>query len=253
MAGAFDERIALTAPNGSGTLGTAAARLYKDGNESLARITSKYGYWFHQRLATFASDVNRLPFDQHSLIALVGPRAFFNTTAADHLWENPDGTQHTYLAAKEVYKFLDAAGKAGIHYRLGVHNHLSEDWFAMVDFADKGLYGRTVTTDLEMLPYPIPSGIRSWSAPSNSSPTRVPQVKISSIVTTLPGGRLKLELSDGPYSIKVFSLGGERVFSEDNVLQESVQWAKRGLTNGIYIINIQGQKNTWKQSVFLKL
>ncbi len=249
LAGAFDERIALTAPNGSGTLGTAAARLYQEGNESVARITTKYGYWFHPRLAKFGLDVRRLPFDQHSLIALVAPRAFFNTTAADHLWENPDGTQQTYLAAREVYKFLNASDKAGIHYRPGTHNHSHEDWFAMVDFADKVLYGLPVTTDLEMLPYPIQSGIRSWSAPSTGSLSPGFQVNPSPVLIK-PRGQLQL-LSGEPHSIAVFSLDGKRIFSGDNVLKGSVQWAKAGLSNGIYIIRIEGKNDIWRQRVLL--
>src|SRR5437763_1806467 len=79
IAGAFDERFALVAPAGSGCGGTGAFRFngkVRGGKEGLEEATAHFPQWFNPRLATFAGRVEKLPFDQNWLIALVAPRAF---------------------------------------------------------------------------------------------------------------------------------------------------------------------------------
>ena len=63
------------------------------------------------------------------------------TDAVGDLWANPYGTQVTQTAAKEVFDFLGAGDKTGMHFREGGHAQNEEDWLALVDFADKVFYG----------------------------------------------------------------------------------------------------------------
>ena len=85
VAGAFDERFALTAPAGSGCGGTGAYRFNgkgRGGREGLEDATKNFPQWFGPRLHEFAGQVKKLPFDQHWLMALIAPRLFI---AADGL------------------------------------------------------------------------------------------------------------------------------------------------------------------------
>ena len=77
VAGAFDERFALTAPAGSGCGGTGAYRFNgkgRGGKEGLEDATRNFPQWFGPHLHEFAGQVQKLPFDQHWLMALIAPR-----------------------------------------------------------------------------------------------------------------------------------------------------------------------------------
>jgi hypothetical protein len=137
LAGALDERIALTAPNNSGCMGAGCTRVPHDG-ETLERIVNVFPYWFSTRLTGFVGRETRLPFDQHSVKALVAPRALLSTEGLEDRWANPDGTQRTHDAAKIVYDFLGAGDKIAIVFRPGGHGHTPEDWQTLLNFADKG-------------------------------------------------------------------------------------------------------------------
>jgi dienelactone hydrolase len=167
-AGALDERIALVAPHSSGTGGAGALRITDKGGESLAWITSKvaFHYWFHPRLAEFAGEESRLPFDQHFVKALVAPRGFLSLEAKEDLWSNPLGTQQTHLAAQEVYRFLEAEDKIAYWLRDGGHDMVLEDWAAMLDFADHLFFEKPLPQEgFNQLPYPDLEPAFTWRAP----------------------------------------------------------------------------------------
>jgi hypothetical protein len=165
LAGALDERIALTCPNGSGAGGAGSYRVLGPKCEDLDAIVKQFPFWFNQRFQGFVGKVDRLPFDHHELRALVAPRAQLSTEALGDIWANPSGTQACYLGAKEVYKFLGAGQKIGISFRQGKHEHNAEDFAALLDFADQQLSGKTVARKFEQLAFPdAPRGF-SWTAP----------------------------------------------------------------------------------------
>ena len=165
LAGATDDRIALTAPNNSGCGGAGCYRYQAQGSETIADILRNFPYWFHPRFAQFIGRVERLPFDQHTVKALVAPRALLSTEALGDLWANPEGTQVTYLAAKEVYRFLKAEERIGIWFREGGHEHSLADWQAMLDFADWQLLGRKPVRAFDRLAFPAREGVYSWRCP----------------------------------------------------------------------------------------
>lgn len=165
VAGATDERIALTAPNNSGCGGCGCYRYQAPKSEDLAAITEHFPYWFQPRLSDFIGKTDRLPIDQHSLKALIAPRALLETEALGDLGANPEGSQVTYLAAMEVYKFLGAEERIGIVYREGKHEHNHADWTALLDFADRQLKGMKVQRDFNQQPFPNAPTLRFWRAP----------------------------------------------------------------------------------------
>ena len=77
VAGAFDERIALTMPIESGSAGAPIFRgIPGEGAQSLG---SAYGEqpWLGDAFGTFTSTPNRLPVDTHEVVAMVAPRGLF--------------------------------------------------------------------------------------------------------------------------------------------------------------------------------
>ncbi len=164
LAGALDERIALTAPNESGTGGASPFRLPGKGSESVAKITGRFGYWFHPRLQEFVGHEEQMPFDQHFLMAMVAPRALYINVAMEDPYANPLSTQQTYLAARQVYTFLGNEDRIGWRSREGGHSFNAGDWHALLDFADRQFFRRTVPTPFDRLPYPSAMPAYSWKA-----------------------------------------------------------------------------------------
>jgi len=167
LAGALDERIALTAPNASGCGGAGCYRVQGEKSEDIAAITNRFPYWFHPRFKDFVGQVDRLPFDQHSLKALVAPRALLNTESLDDLWANPLGTLVSLDAARKVYEYLGAVGKTGIHFRKGKHAQNEEDWKALLDFADLQFFKKSVGTKFDERPFAETPAAFSWSVPKS--------------------------------------------------------------------------------------
>ena len=168
LAGAWDERFALTAPNGAGTAGPSLYRVRNSGSETLASITSsnRFAHWFKAGFGAFANKETRLPFDQHFLLALVAPRLLLTTDAVGDLWANPKGNQASREAALRVFDFLGAGANLGMHFRAGNHENLEEDWTALLDFADWHFLARPLTRNFDATPYPSYVPGYSWATPT---------------------------------------------------------------------------------------
>ena len=150
LAGAFDERIALMIPLQAGCGGTAPSR-GKIG-ESVKQINDRFPHWFNAEFKKFNDQPERLPFDQHSLIALCAPRPVLLSNAVEDTWANPAGQFEMLRAADPVYRLLGAEGlgaqqipetgklldsRLGYYIRPGKHSMTREDWKVFLDFADK--------------------------------------------------------------------------------------------------------------------
>jgi hypothetical protein len=165
LAGATDERIALTAPNDSGCGGAGCFRWEGQGSETLKILLGAVAYWFSPRLPAFIGREGELPFDQHGVKALVAPRALLTTEALGDLYANPTGTWQTHLAAREVYRFLGAENRIGIAYREGAHAHALPDWLAFLDFAEWHFRGVKPSRRFDECPFESLPRAFSWSAP----------------------------------------------------------------------------------------
>ena len=165
LAGATDERIALTAPNDSGCGGAGCFRHAGPRSETLADILRSFPYWFSPGLAEYVGREDQLPFDQHSLKALVAPRALLSTEALGDLWANPTGAWQSHRAACEAYRFLGRPGRIGIWYRPGEHRHSLADWEAALDFADWQFRGKVPSRRFDDNPFPDLPPAHTWSAP----------------------------------------------------------------------------------------
>jgi hypothetical protein len=163
VAGAFDDRIAVTAPSHSGCGGAAPYRFIYGKSEQLHNIVGAFPYWFQPKFSEFVGNVDRLPVDQHLLLAAVAPRAVLSTEGTEDYWINPEGSQLTYLAAKEVYKFLGADDKISIHFREVGHIPNNGD---VLDFADHVFFDKPLDQQFGKLPYPVAKNGYSWKAPA---------------------------------------------------------------------------------------
>ncbi|MFT3868950.1 MAG: glycoside hydrolase family 28 protein [Nibricoccus sp.] len=148
VAGAFDERIAVSAPVGSAGGGVGAYRhsgFGRNGGEGIDDMMRKYPNWFSPHLREFGPAADKLPFDQHWFVALTAPRAFIAIDGnADRIC-SPTAVRASLRAAEPVYALYGAAEKIGLHY--GEHGHAfnAADWAALLDFADWHLRGQKPT------------------------------------------------------------------------------------------------------------
>ena len=152
LAAAFDDRIALAIPHQAGCGGTAPSR--STVGESVERINTHFPHWFNDTFPEFNKQVERLPFDQHCLAALVAPRPVLMSNAVEDTWANPNGQFEMLRAADPVYRLLGVQGidaktppatgellnsNLGYYIRAGKHSMTREDWQVFRAFADEHL------------------------------------------------------------------------------------------------------------------
>ena len=164
LAAAFDERIALAIPHQAGCGGTAPNRVApalaapqangRPTAETMAVINKHFPHWFNAEYKKFNDAPEKLPFDQHELVALMAPRPVLLSNAAGDHWANPSQQFEVLKAAEPVYRLLNAGGcdaavmppegqlvssKLGYYIRPGAHAMTSGDWMVFLDFADRHL------------------------------------------------------------------------------------------------------------------
>jgi hypothetical protein len=157
VAAAFDERIALAIPHQAGCGGTAPSRTKNAKAETVKAINDRFPHWFCGNFKAFNADLDRLPFDQHALLALCAPRPVLYSNAIEDQWADPGGQFDLLKAAEPVWKLLGAegladatapdlgrlsAGRLGYFIRAGRHSTTPEDWTCFLDFADRHLKAR---------------------------------------------------------------------------------------------------------------
>ena len=153
LAGAADQRIALTGANNSGSGGAGSYLSQAPGSETMADSLRAFAFWYGPDLRQYVGREETLPFDQHFLKALIAPRSLLTMEALGDLWANPRGTWLTHAAAREVYRFLGAEDCIGITYREGGHNHGIGDWRTFLDFMEWRLCGKEKRTDYNLCPF----------------------------------------------------------------------------------------------------
>lgn len=147
-AAASDPRFAAALVNESGCGGAAISR--RRFGETIARITSSFPHWFCVRLNDYADAEDRLPVDQHQLLALIAPRAVAVGSASEDLWADPRGEYLSLVHAAPVFKLFGPAviedpvmpplsqprfsGKMGYFVRPGEHALHEGDWMHYLDF-----------------------------------------------------------------------------------------------------------------------
>ncbi|KDQ19074.1 carbohydrate-binding module family 1 protein [Botryobasidium botryosum FD-172 SS1] len=154
MAGAFETRIALTIPQESGSGGDACWRLSKFEESSGSKVQTATeivgeNVWFSTNFNNYVNTLGKLPFDHHSLMAMVAPRGLISFENTDFVWLSPMSSWGCASAAHTVYKALGVPQNHGFA-QIGGHNHCA--WPTSLTptlnaFFDKFLLGKSVNTD----------------------------------------------------------------------------------------------------------
>lgn len=164
LAAAFDERFALVIPSQAGCGGTAPSRVSAElaapqanGRptvETLPVINKSFPHWFSGNFKAFNAAPEKLPFDQHLLIAMCAPRPVLLSNATEDVWANPAGQFEMLKAAEPAYALREKGAlgatqmpevnkllpsRLGYFIRPGKHAMTTPDWKEWLDFADRWL------------------------------------------------------------------------------------------------------------------
>ena len=151
---AREARVACVIASVSGEGGAALSR--RDYGETIAHLVAptRYPYQFAINYQKWAGKANDMPWDAHTIIALVAPRPILLQTGSTDKWSDPYGE---FLAAKAATPVFALLGQKGIEqYAMpatgkpltntlgylmhdGPHGVRPEDWPVFLDFMDTHL------------------------------------------------------------------------------------------------------------------
>lgn len=131
-AGAFDDRIALTIPIESGSGGVPLWRGVVAGGAQPPHSAFGEQPWLADAFDAFAADVERLPIDQHAVLALVAPRGLLVLDNPHVDWLGAGAGHASVLAAMPAYALLEAQGNLGYHGDVAQARHCAwrSEWDA---------------------------------------------------------------------------------------------------------------------------
>ena len=171
LAGATDERFAMTCVNDSGCGGAKLAHVDLPESEYYAIfLASRVTYWFCGAFQRYCMNHDRridhieawihgwpfvaeaLDFDQHEWAAMVAPRLLAIASATEDRGAGPIGEFYTALLASPVWELYGRkglvsdvypspmypirGGDVSYHLRTGKHDLAPYDWSVYMDFAD---------------------------------------------------------------------------------------------------------------------
>lgn len=155
VAGAFDERIAAVIPHQAGCGGTAPSRRKNPKGETVTIINKNFPHWFNANFKKLSGQEEKIPFDQHCLVALCAPRPVLLSNGDQDQWADPPGQFDMLVAARPVYRLLGVTGMPDdlkqpepgklvgdqLCYFVDGSKHVVDQhyWDVFLDFADKTL------------------------------------------------------------------------------------------------------------------
>ncbi len=150
-AAAWDERFAFVISNNSGCGGASLNR--RGFGETLHILSNVRPHWYREACRHGADPAERLPVDQHQLLALLAPRPVLVSSAEADPGADPKGERLGAHHAAEAYHLYGLAGvpaerpplgepvlnAVGYFIRPGEHAITALDWEAHLAFTDHHL------------------------------------------------------------------------------------------------------------------
>jgi hypothetical protein len=179
VAGAFDERVALTIASSSGAGGIGSWRSADvqnlnitpsdgstNGVQTLNEVLGESPHWFTSAFKNFRNKTTTLPFDGHSVAALVAPRPLLVTESEDDAWNNPVGCYTAAVAAHSVWAYLGIPDSMGFASHAD-GGHAFGEFTEATAFINKFILGKKATTSVMENPgsFTVSSSDIPWSAP----------------------------------------------------------------------------------------
>ncbi len=153
--GAFDERIALTIPQESGSGGASLWRVGAQVNKQKGKqfvqglnSAGSEGNWMIKSFKNYDGKENTLPFDQHMLVSMVAPRPLLIIDNAGQEWLGEVPSNYCGQASLETYKALGVTENY-TYSQEGGHAHCSlpnGQFDEVKDFMNKFLLGKDANT-----------------------------------------------------------------------------------------------------------
>lgn len=151
LAAAYDTRFPVVVPVQCGGGGVKLAK--RNYGESIAAETFKFRHWYCRAYDKYAGNEDKMPFDQHLLVASIAPRSIL-VEGFGSPWFDTEGEYLSVMAADTVWKkfgfqgvhsdsWPDVYDTSAIGDRLGyvrrdqLHGISPIDWKWMLDFADR--------------------------------------------------------------------------------------------------------------------
>ena len=173
LAGIVDERATIVNPNDTCAGACGCYRLHMsvyaenvpaDRSEQLSDLMTNFGFWMGQGMHEYMDCEEKLPFDCHFGKAMIAPRVLFVSEAAGDFWANPIGSWQTTMAAKEVYKYLDAEENLLWYFRDGEHSHMIQDLKMLVNIIENRRDGTPLSEDFFRRPFEEQELMFDWRA-----------------------------------------------------------------------------------------
>ena len=175
--------------------GAGAEQGHNQGTQNFADVRWGYGSWFSPRFRQWPvpldlNDVDIIkrvnrgeygylitnPFDQHFLMGMIAPRALLLQDGYLSNNTNPEGTYVGYLAAREIYRFLDVPERIGLNMHLINHANPLREIMELGEFMTAVFAGQALDPKFHVQPFPIndPRSVYDyekldWAAPGYKS------------------------------------------------------------------------------------
>ncbi|KAF1912911.1 hypothetical protein BDU57DRAFT_457553 [Ampelomyces quisqualis] len=162
-AGLFDKRIAVTMPMCSGVQGAGPYRYSLSGQgENLENSKSGAGWWTSSGISQFVNKATQLPFDAHTIVTAIAPRAVvLEQNSGDQFTDSKCTAVVTFSAAKVVYSWLGVGDTLGMSIPSGGHCDMN-GYADVLPFVQKILQGKATTKNYDDL--------KTWKAMPEAYP-----------------------------------------------------------------------------------
>lgn len=127
----FDQRIAMVGMLSPGSGTTSGWRIAEAQTSSVQTAGEIYGEttWMGEDFGQFGNDVNKLPIDQHEVLALAWPRPMIIREGTNDSWNCPVCVYTTVKYTQMIYEALGAGDMIGFtHYNGGHCESGGSEW-----------------------------------------------------------------------------------------------------------------------------